>query len=148
MIDFDSVVKNTKVAKSIILISGFSNTTLHSRNSETTNMNELSPRGLTVAGLNQIRFQKFRWKSRGLKSLLSFNSPLPRKQKLFQSIQNKIKDFNFQPRIPHLQHSTIPISIHLKPATVSPQREAIPYICGLGARFGCERISERSNRRD
>ena len=25
-------------------------------------------------------------------------------------------------------------------ATVSPQREPIPYICGLGARFGYERV--------
>ncbi|EEG37844.1 hypothetical protein EUBHAL_00268 [Anaerobutyricum hallii DSM 3353] len=32
--------------------------------------------------------------------------------------------------------------------TVSPKREPIPYICGLGARFGCERLSEHSNRRD
>ena len=32
---------------------------LHSRNSETTNMNELSPRGLTVAGLNQIKAFNF-----------------------------------------------------------------------------------------
>ena len=28
---------------------------LHSRNSEITNMEEVSPRGLTVAGLNQIK---------------------------------------------------------------------------------------------
>ena len=33
-------------------------------------------------------------------------------------------------------------------AKVSHQREPIPYICGLGARFGCERVSEHSNRRD
>ncbi|WP_412205031.1 hypothetical protein [Anaerobutyricum hallii] len=33
-------------------------------------------------------------------------------------------------------------------AKVSPRREAILYICGLGARFGCEDLSEHSNRRD
>ena len=31
---------------------------------------------------------------------------------------------------------------------VSNQREPMPYIYGLGARFGCERVSEHSNRRD
>ena len=55
VIDFDSVVKNTKVAKSIILIKGFSNFIVYSRSFEITNMEELSPRGLTVAGLNQIK---------------------------------------------------------------------------------------------
>ncbi|EEG37199.1 hypothetical protein [Anaerobutyricum hallii] len=38
--------------------------------------------------------------------------------------------------------------IQLKTAKDSHRREPIPYICGLGARFGCERISEHSNRRD
>ena len=38
VIDFDSVVQNTKVSKSIIFIPGFFNVLLHSRRSETTNM--------------------------------------------------------------------------------------------------------------
>ena len=38
IIDFDSVVQNTKVSKSIIFIPGFFNALLHSRCSETTNM--------------------------------------------------------------------------------------------------------------
>ena len=38
--------------------------------------------------------------------------------------------------------------IQLKTAKDSYRREPIPYICGLGARFGCERISEYSTRRD
>lgn len=43
VIDFDSIVKNTKVAKSIILIKGFSNFIVYSRSFEITNMEELSP---------------------------------------------------------------------------------------------------------
>ena len=43
---------------------------------------------------------------------------------------------------------TITILIQLNRATVSPRREPIGYICDLGARFGCERGSEHSNRRD
>ena len=34
------------------------------------------------------------------------------------------------------------------PAKNRNTKEKIAYICGLGARFGCERISEHSNRRD
>ena len=50
VIDFDSVVKNTKVAKSIILIRSFSNLKLLSRSSEVTNRVYLSFCGLSLAG--------------------------------------------------------------------------------------------------
>ena len=36
----------------------------------------------------------------------------------------------------------------VNPAKDRSPREKRPYICGLGARFGCERMSEHSNRRD
>ena len=43
------------------------------------------------------------------------------------------------------QRETIPYLIQTKD---SPRRKTIPSICGLGARFGCERISEHPNCRD
>ena len=43
------------------------------------------------------------------------------------------------------QRETIPYLIQTKD---SPRRKTIPSICDLGARFGCERISEHPNRRD
>ena len=41
VIDFDSVVQNTKSSKSIILMSAFSNILLQSRSSQTTNIDDL-----------------------------------------------------------------------------------------------------------
>ena len=35
-----------------------------------------------------------------------------------------------------------------KSSHCQPQKRQIPYICDLGARFECERVSEHSNRRD
>ena len=47
-----------------------------------------------------------------------------------------------------MKSGVILILVQLNPVTVSPRREKIPYICDLGARFGCERVSEHSNRRE
>ena len=48
----------------------------------------------------------------------------------------------------HSQRETIPYLIQIKDSPSTPRRKTIPSICGLGARFGCERISEHPNRRD
>ena len=40
------------------------------------------------------------------------------------------------------------ILIQLKTAKDSPQREPLPYICGLRARIECEQGGEHSTRRD
>ena len=50
IIDFDSVVKNTKSSKSIILMPGFSTTKLRSHSSQATNMDYFIPWGLSLAG--------------------------------------------------------------------------------------------------
>ena len=53
---------------------------------------------------------------------------------IFLQIHNILEN----PQISNMNSDFVPAS------TVSQQREAIPYICGLGARFGHERLSEHS----
>ena len=38
--------------------------------------------------------------------------------------------------------------IQPKPATISPEREKVSYICGLRARIECEPVGEHSTRSD
>ena len=56
-------------------------------------------------------------------------------------IRQQVVAYNFSfhnilenPQISNMNSDFVPAS------TVSQQREAIPYICGLGARFGHERV--------
>ena len=49
---------------------------------------------------------------------------------IFLQIHNILEN----PQISNMNSDFVPAS------TVSQQREAIPYICGLGARFGHERV--------
>ena len=53
-----------------------------------------------------------------------------RKYAVFLQIHNILEN----PQISNMNSDFVPAS------TVSQQREPIPYICGLEARFGCERI--------
>ena len=49
---------------------------------------------------------------------------------IFLQIHNILEN----PQISNMNSDFVPAS------TVSPQRDPIPYICGLGARFGYERV--------
>ena len=54
---------------------------------------------------------------------------------LFTIISEQAENFYSLPQIP-----VTTIWFKQNPAKDSPRREPIPYICGLGARFGCERF--------
>ena len=47
-----------------------------------------------------------------------------------------------------LSPNLLPLFNSSSPATAQKPLPPIRHICGLGARFGCERMSEHSNRRD
>ena len=64
---------------------------------------------------------------------------------MFRHIDSIMKPRNLPENPQIFPHSVL---IQLNPAKGSPRRKTIPSICGLGARFGCERISEHPNRRD
>ena len=53
-----------------------------------------------------------------------------RKYAVFLQIHNILEN----PQISNMNSDFVPVS------TVSQQREPIPYICGLGVRFGYERV--------
>ena len=64
---------------------------------------------------------------------------------MFRHIDSIMKPRNLSENPQIFPHSVL---IQPNPAIVSPQKRQIPYICDLGARFECERVSEHSNCRD